>query len=170
MDGKISIGDQVKLASTGRSYTVTDVGIMHPEMSSIETLCGLSVYKGVSLFLFDAIISFARYTGQVGYITCGMKSTKEARVGDTIYAANAVVTPFPGSLFRTPLFSALVSLYSFQVSRNQFRLCLVVYIQQAQMISRLSKMPLRSSSLPTRQLVLQPTPSTSCRLLSVSLP
>lgn len=29
------------------------------------------------------------YTGQVGYITCGMKSTKEARVGETLHAVSA---------------------------------------------------------------------------------
>jgi elongation factor 4 len=38
----------------------------------------------------------ALYPGQVGYLITGMKTIREARVGDTIYHAKKPVTPFPG--------------------------------------------------------------------------
>ena len=38
----------------------------------------------------------ALYAGQVGYLITGMKTVKEARVGDTIYRAKVPVQPFPG--------------------------------------------------------------------------
>ena len=38
----------------------------------------------------------ALYAGQVGYLIAGMKTVKEARVGDTIYHTKNPVTPFPG--------------------------------------------------------------------------
>lgn len=37
-----------------------------------------------------------RYTGQVGYFICGMKTSKEARVGDTFYHVKFPVDPLPG--------------------------------------------------------------------------
>ena len=36
------------------------------------------------------------YAGQVGYLITGMKTVKEARVGDTLYHTKDPVTPFPG--------------------------------------------------------------------------
>jgi translation factor GUF1, mitochondrial len=39
------------------------------------------------------------YTGQVGYINCDMKSTKEAKIGDTIFLTESLDDndkPFPG--------------------------------------------------------------------------
>jgi GTP-binding protein LepA len=38
----------------------------------------------------------ALYAGQVGYLITGMKTVKEARVGDTIYHKKSPVAPFPG--------------------------------------------------------------------------
>ena len=38
----------------------------------------------------------ALYAGQVGYLITGMKTIKEARVGDTIYHTKNPVEPFPG--------------------------------------------------------------------------
>ena len=38
----------------------------------------------------------ALYAGQVGYLITGMKTVKEARVGDTIYHNKKPVEPFPG--------------------------------------------------------------------------
>jgi hypothetical protein len=34
--------------------------------------------------------------GQVGYIIVGMRTTSESKVGDTLFAANHDVDPFPG--------------------------------------------------------------------------
>ncbi len=36
------------------------------------------------------------YAGQVGYVICGMKTVREARVGDTLYHRKQPVEPFPG--------------------------------------------------------------------------
>ena len=35
------------------------------------------------------------YTGQVGYVITGMRSTKEARIGDTLHQAKTIVEPLP---------------------------------------------------------------------------
>lgn len=72
--GKIKAGDKIVACSTGKQYDVAEVGVMHPEPVRTDAL----------------------YTGQVGYVKIGMKSTKEARVGDTFHAVGLPVEPFPG--------------------------------------------------------------------------
>jgi len=75
MEGKIRIGDTIKTYVGAREYTVSDVGIMYPEQESTGLLL----------------------PGQVGYITCGMKATGEALVGDTVFIGHRDnVLPFPG--------------------------------------------------------------------------
>ncbi|CAO2820902.1 unnamed protein product [Amaranthus hypochondriacus] len=74
VDGTLRKGDRISSVATGQSYEVSDVGIMHPEL----------VPTGVLL------------TGQVGYMVSGMRSTKEARVGDTLFHVRSVVEPLPG--------------------------------------------------------------------------
>lgn len=77
VDGMLSKGDKVSFAASGQSYEVLDVGIMHPELTSTGMLL----------------------TGQVGYIVTGMRTTKEARIGDTIYRTKTTVEPLPGIFF-----------------------------------------------------------------------
>ncbi|CAI9109642.1 OLC1v1009501C1 [Oldenlandia corymbosa var. corymbosa] len=74
VDGSITKGDKISSAATGRSYEILDVGIMHPELTP----------TGILL------------TGQVGYIVTGMRSTKEARIGDTLHHSRSHVEPLPG--------------------------------------------------------------------------
>ncbi|XP_016569853.1 translation factor GUF1 homolog, mitochondrial isoform X2 [Capsicum annuum] len=74
VDGALHKGDKICSAATGQSYEVSDVGIMHPEL----------VTTGILL------------AGQVGYIVSGMRSTKEARVGDTLHHTRTVIHPLPG--------------------------------------------------------------------------
>ncbi|XP_042394469.1 translation factor GUF1 homolog, mitochondrial-like isoform X1 [Zingiber officinale] len=74
VDGTLRKGDKIASAATGQSYEILDVGIMHPELTSTGML----------------------FTGQVGYIVSGMRSTKEARVGDTLHYAKIPVTPLSG--------------------------------------------------------------------------
>ncbi|KAK2972396.1 hypothetical protein RJ640_010833 [Escallonia rubra] len=74
VDGALRKGDRISSAATGQSYDVLDVGIMHPELKP----------TGVLL------------TGQVGYVVSGMRSTKEARVGDTLQHYRSTVEPLPG--------------------------------------------------------------------------
>ena len=73
-DGIIKKGDKITLAQLDTDYEVDEVGLMYPEKSPMEAL----------------------YPGQVGYLITGMKSVREARVGDTIYMTKQPVKPFPG--------------------------------------------------------------------------
>lgn len=73
-DGEVHKGDQIALAQTGRSYEVLEIGLMYPDEQPTDHL----------------------YAGQVGYVITGMKTVKEARVGDTLYLNNKPVKSFPG--------------------------------------------------------------------------
>ncbi|MBA0858174.1 hypothetical protein Goshw_022468 [Gossypium schwendimanii] len=74
VDGALRKGDKISSAATGQAYEVLDIGIMHPELTP----------TGVLL------------SGQVGYVVTGMRSTKEARIGDTLYHTRTTVEPLPG--------------------------------------------------------------------------
>lgn len=73
-NGTLKKGDMVKLYQSDASYEILEIGLMYPEETPTEAL----------------------YSGQVGYIITGMKTIKEARVGDTISHKDKVVEPFPG--------------------------------------------------------------------------
>ena len=77
-DGMLKKGDRITMHQTGSDYEVLEIGVMYPEQVSTNIL----------------------YAGQVGYIIAGMKTVKEACIGDTIYHKKHPVTPFPG--FRAP--------------------------------------------------------------------
>lgn len=74
VDGVLCRGEKISAAATGKVYEVSDIGIMSPELKSTGTL----------------------FTGQVGYVVSGMRSTKEARIGDTLYHAQTPAEPLPG--------------------------------------------------------------------------
>lgn len=70
-DGRIKKGDKIKSFKTGKTFQVSDCGIMHPHQLSLPS--GL-------------------HAGQCGWLTCAMKNAKEAILGDTFYAANTPPT------------------------------------------------------------------------------
>ncbi len=72
--GALKKGDDIIFAQTGLKYEILEIGVMYPNPVATDAL----------------------YSGQVGYIITGMKTVKEARVGDTIYHAKFPVAPFPG--------------------------------------------------------------------------
>jgi elongation factor 4 len=74
IDGKIKKGDKIVATSTEQSYEILDIGLMYPEPTSTDVL----------------------HTGQVGYVIAGMKTVKEARVGDTFFQAKKPVVSLPG--------------------------------------------------------------------------
>lgn len=74
VDGMLRKGDKISSAATGQAYDILDVGIMHPELTSTGVL----------------------HTGQVGYVVSGMRSTKEARIGDTLHHSKSIVLPLSG--------------------------------------------------------------------------
>lgn len=73
-DGIIKKRDLVTFAQNNQHYEVLEIGLMYPDQTPTDAL----------------------YAGQVGYVVTGMKTVKEARVGDTLYHANKAVKPFPG--------------------------------------------------------------------------
>ncbi|CAN1248653.1 Translation factor GUF1 homolog, mitochondrial [Linum perenne] len=89
VDGMLRKGDKISAAATGQAYDVLDVGFMHPELTQ----------TGVLL------------TGQVGYVVTGMRSTKEARIGDTLFHTKSILKPLPVCLSQLLIFlpSFLVS-------------------------------------------------------------
>lgn len=74
LDGSIKKGDKITAAHAGNEYEVLDLGLMYPDPYSTGAL----------------------YTGQVGYLICGMKTVKEARVGDTFFHTKYPVKALPG--------------------------------------------------------------------------
>jgi len=61
-DGKIAKNDQIKMISTSSDGIALEVGRLSPSMEAMQSLD----------------------TGQIGYIVTNLKSTREARVGDTV--------------------------------------------------------------------------------------
>ncbi len=85
-DGSLKIGDSITLAQTGQTYEVLEIGLMYPDESPMDAL----------------------YAGQVGYLVAGMKTVKEARVGDTIFHTKKEVVPFPGFKPSKPMVFAAI--------------------------------------------------------------
>ncbi len=74
-DGAINKNAQIKMMATGADGLSLDVGALTPEMISEKSLA----------------------TGEIGYIVTNLKSTREAKVGDTItLASKPAHKPLPG--------------------------------------------------------------------------
>nr|CAH0113593.1 unnamed protein product [Daphnia galeata] len=63
IDGMIRHGDSISAKHTGKSYEIKDLGILQPNEVSLSCL----------------------QAGQVGYVVCNMRSSTEAKVGDTLF-------------------------------------------------------------------------------------
>jgi len=61
-DGRIKAGDTIKMASSGKTFDVTEVGVFTPSATPVDEL----------------------YAGMVGYIAASIKNVKDTAVGDTI--------------------------------------------------------------------------------------
>ncbi len=95
-NGQLSKGDAISLAQTGNSYEVLELGLMYPSETPFNTL----------------------YAGQVGYVVCGMKTVREARVGDTLFHQRKPVEPFPGFKPAKPMVFAGI----FPVDNEEFEI------------------------------------------------
>lgn len=74
-DGSIKKHDRIKMMSTGREFSVTDVGVQTIQMIPKADLSA----------------------GEVGYIIAGVKTVEDTRVGDTVtQAQNPATEPLPG--------------------------------------------------------------------------
>jgi GTP-binding protein LepA len=75
VDGQICKDDQIKMIATGASGLAPEVGFLNPEMKSSGILGA----------------------GEIGYVVTNLKSTREAKVGDTITRPdNLAGRPLPG--------------------------------------------------------------------------
>ncbi|MBP6869951.1 translation elongation factor 4 [Candidatus Babeliales bacterium] len=83
-DGVIKKGDTIVLMQTNTYYDVLEIGLMYPEETPMPAL----------------------YAGQVGYIITGMKTVREAKIGDTIAHKSSPVEPFPGFAPSKPMMFA----------------------------------------------------------------
>lgn len=83
MDGKIKVGDEIKLMATGKTFTVVEVGYFAPGQ-----------YMPVQEIK----------AGEVGYIAASIKSLTDIHVGDTITQKdNPADEPLPGYKKVTPM-------------------------------------------------------------------
>jgi GTP-binding protein LepA len=77
VDGAINKSEQIKMLATNAQGIALEVGRLRPEMSPDKNL----------------------QTGEIGYIVTNLKSTREAKVGDTVtLAAHASIQALPGYL------------------------------------------------------------------------
>jgi GTP-binding protein LepA len=75
VDGRVAVGDRIRVMSTGRDYEIDGVGVFTPKRTA----------RGVL------------NTGDVGYVVAGIKEVTGAPVGDTLTAArNPAAQPLPG--------------------------------------------------------------------------
>ena len=83
VDGKVKVGDEIKLMATGKTFTVVEVGYFAPGQ-----------YMPVKEIK----------AGEVGYIAASIKSLTDIHVGDTItIKANPADKPLPGYKKVTPM-------------------------------------------------------------------
>lgn len=74
-DGSINKNDQIKMMATSASGIALEVGALKPEMTSTGQLA----------------------TGEIGYIVTNLKTTREAKVGDTVtLETKSAQQPLPG--------------------------------------------------------------------------
>lgn len=88
MAGSLSKGDKIKVMSTGRDFSIDDVGVFTPKRTSLKQLL----------------------VGEVGYVVAGIKDIFGAPVGDTLTQAKGGATdPLPG--FKTVAPQVYAGLY-----------------------------------------------------------
>ncbi len=74
-EGKLKVGDKIKMMATGKEFEVTDVGVFKPFLTPVSEL----------------------RAGEVGYVAASIKNVRDTRVGDTItHANNPAHEPLPG--------------------------------------------------------------------------
>ncbi|HHY70946.1 MAG TPA: elongation factor 4, partial [Thermoanaerobacterales bacterium] len=82
MDGTIRPKQMIQMMSTGKTFEVTEIGVLNPDMQSVECL----------------------QAGEVGYIAASIKNVVDTRVGDTITDAKKPAgEPLPGYKKAVPM-------------------------------------------------------------------
>ena len=81
-EGKISVGQKIKMMGSGAVYEVLELGIRTPKEVKRDTL----------------------YAGEVGYLAASIKNIKDVQVGDTVTTLeNGALEPLPGYQKMTPM-------------------------------------------------------------------
>ncbi len=112
MEGQLKKGQSVRMMSTDKTFEVDDVGVFKPTMTSVDTL----------------------NTGEVGFISAGIKNVTECRVGDTVTdSQNPASEPLPG--YRKAIPMVYCGLYT------------VENVQYAELREALEKLQLNDASL-----------------------
>ena len=74
-NGRLEVGDQIQMMSSGRNFEVTELAVLRPVMTPVDRLL----------------------PGEVGCVMASMKNVKDTRVGDTItHAQKPASEPMPG--------------------------------------------------------------------------
>jgi len=74
-EGKLALGDKIRMMATGKEFEVTALGTFRPAMTPAERLSA----------------------GEVGFVCASMKNVNDTQVGDTITTVdNPALTPLPG--------------------------------------------------------------------------
>lgn len=75
VDGQISKNDQIKMLATSADGVALEIGALQPDMKPVSKL----------------------QAGEIGYIVTNLKTTRDAKVGDTVtLTGNAATEPLPG--------------------------------------------------------------------------
>ncbi|NLY74882.1 MAG: elongation factor 4 [Firmicutes bacterium] len=75
IDGKLAVGEKIRMMATEKEFEVTELGTFQPMMTPARELSA----------------------GEVGFVIAAMKNVKDVQVGDTITLAdNPAPTPLPG--------------------------------------------------------------------------
>jgi len=75
VDGKLKVGDKIKMLATNATYDIVEMGVHTPKEKACSEL----------------------YAGEVGFISAAIKSIKDVKVGDTItLESNPAVEPLKG--------------------------------------------------------------------------
>ena len=82
VEGKLKVGDKIKMMATGATYDVVEIGVHTPKEKSCSEL----------------------KAGEVGYISAAIKSIKDVKVGDTItLESDAALEPLMGYKTMKPM-------------------------------------------------------------------
>ncbi|CAI5951368.1 unnamed protein product [Closterium sp. NIES-64] len=112
----VCVGERVAVAGMGMSYDVGEVGVMYPEATPTGCLLTGQVCARVNVCVGERVavagMGMSYDVGEVGYVMLGnahglekhrvgyvmlgMRTTREARVGDTIHHHKAQISPCPG--------------------------------------------------------------------------
>ncbi len=75
VEGKLTVGEKIRMIATGKEFEVTELGTFRPAMTVAKELVA----------------------GEVGFVIASMKNVRDVEVGDTITAVgNPALSPLPG--------------------------------------------------------------------------